>query len=169
MQKEVNPFNRQCFVVNESKWVYIAWWYCIKSTPLDQFQYCIPSSVLTHLPPVPHACAIESCWHWIRWWLVACSAPSYYLNQCWLIVNWTPGNKCQWNSNRNSIIFIQESAFKIVVSQNGGHCVQGGDPLTAVSSWFVVTGHYCVCVVFYFLYLHKFPRTQVIHHENALK
>ena len=27
--------------------------------------------------------------------------PSHYLNQCWCIVNWTPGNKFEWNSNRN--------------------------------------------------------------------
>ena len=28
--------------------------------------------------------------HWFRWWLVACSAPSHYLDYCWPIVNWTP-------------------------------------------------------------------------------
>ena len=38
-----------------------------------------------------------------------------YLNQCWNIVNWTLGNKLQWNLNRNSYIFIQENAFKNVV------------------------------------------------------
>ena len=36
----------------------------------------------------------------------------HYLNQCWNIVNWTPGNKIQWNFNQNSYIFIQGSAFK---------------------------------------------------------
>ena len=30
----------------------------------------------------------------------------------WNIVNWTLGNKGQWNLNRNSCIFIQENAFK---------------------------------------------------------
>ena len=39
-------------------------------------------------------------------------------------VNWTPGNKVQWNSNQNNIIFIQENAFEIVVCQHGGHFVQ---------------------------------------------
>ena len=48
-----------------------------------------------------------------------------YLNQCSNIVYWTPGNKFPWNSNRNSIILIQENAFEIVVCQNGGHFVQG--------------------------------------------
>ena len=27
---------------------------------------------------------------------------SHYLNQCWLIANWTPGNKFHWNLNKNS-------------------------------------------------------------------
>ena len=38
-----------------------------------------------------------------------------YLNQCWNIVNWTIGNKLQWNFNRYSNIFIQENAFENVV------------------------------------------------------
>ena len=31
------------------------------------------------------------------------------------IVNWTLGNKLQWNPNRNLYIFIQENAFEKVV------------------------------------------------------
>ena len=54
-----------------------------------------------------------------------CTAPSHYLNQCWSIVIWTPGNKFQWNLNRNFRIFIQENSTKNAVSQNGGHFVQG--------------------------------------------
>ena len=42
-------------------------------------------------------------------------APSHYLNQCWNIVNWTPGNKLQWNLNRNLYIFIQENALENIV------------------------------------------------------
>ena len=37
---------------------------------------------------------------------------SHYLNQCWNIVNWNPGNKLQWNLNRNWYIFIQENLFE---------------------------------------------------------
>ena len=64
------------------------------------------------------------------WWcclcnLFACPASSHYLNQCWLIVNWTPGNNFQCNLNRNHIVLIQENTFEIVVCQNGGHFVQG--------------------------------------------
>ena len=40
---------------------------------------------------------------------------SHYLNQCWDTVNWTHGNKFQWNLNQNSYIFIQENAFENVV------------------------------------------------------
>ena len=55
--------------------------------------------------------------HWFRSWLVDCSAPSHYLNQCSNIVNWTFRNKIQWNFNRNSYIFIQENAFENVVCE----------------------------------------------------
>ena len=53
--------------------------------------------------------------HWFRYWLVACSAPSHYLNQCWNGDNWTFRKKLQWNFNRNSNIFIHEIAFENVV------------------------------------------------------
>ena len=80
--------------------------------------------ILTHLLLVPHICIRELGQHWLSQWLVAYSAPSHCLNQCWPIVNWTPGNKFQWNLNRNSVIFIQENAFENVVCHNGGHFVQ---------------------------------------------
>ena len=62
-----------------------------------------------------HIRVVELGHHWFRLGLVACSAPSHYLNQCWDIVNWTPRNKLQWNFNRNSYIFIQENRFENVV------------------------------------------------------
>ena len=40
---------------------------------------------------------------------------SHYLNQCWNIVNWDPGNKLQWNINQNSWIFIKENPSQNVV------------------------------------------------------
>ena len=43
--------------------------------------------------------------------------PSHYQNQCCIIVNWTPGNKLQWNHNQNVYIFIQENAFANVVCE----------------------------------------------------
>ena len=44
--------------------------------------------------------------------MVACWAPNHYLNQCWIIVSWTLGNKLQWNFNQNNIIFFEEIAFE---------------------------------------------------------
>ena len=78
---------------------------------------CIYAAVgaLTHWGRVTHICVVELGHHWFRQWLVACSAPSHYLNQCWNIVNWTFRNKLQWIFYRNSNIFIQEIAFENVV------------------------------------------------------
>ena len=71
---------------------------------------------LTLLPSVPYICVGELGEQWFREWLVACSVPSHYPNQCWHIVNWTLGNKLQWNSNRNTklltwkCVWIEEAA-----------------------------------------------------------
>ena len=46
--------------------------------------------------------------------IVACSAPSHYLNQCCIIINWTLGNKPQWNSNWNTKCFIHDNSFENV-------------------------------------------------------
>ena len=37
--------------------------------------------------------------------------------KCWYIVNWSLGNKFQWNLNQNQYIFIQENAFESVVCE----------------------------------------------------
>ena len=72
---------------------------------------------LTHLPIVPHIWVRTSDQHWFRYWLVAYSSPSHYLNQWWVIVNWTPVNKLQWNSNQNTKFFINENRFENVVCE----------------------------------------------------
>ena len=59
-----------------------------------------------------HICVSKIYHHWFGKWLVTWSAPSHYQNQCWNIVNWTLGNKLQWNFTRNSYIFIQEYPFE---------------------------------------------------------
>ena len=73
--------------------------------------------LLTHLPLVPHICVSESRQHWFIKWLVTYSAPSHYLNQCWVIVNWTLGNKLQWNFNQNAQLFIHENASENIVCE----------------------------------------------------
>ena len=42
-------------------------------------------------------------------------APSHFLNQCCIIVNWTLRNKLQWHFNWNLNILIQENAYEYVV------------------------------------------------------
>ena len=68
-----------------------------------------------------------------------------YLNQCCNIVNWTVGNKLQWNLNRNSCIFIQESAFENVVCEmvailSRPQCVNAADeyPSNALALWLLL-------------------------------
>ena len=61
-----------------------------------------------------HICVTNLGHHWFTLWLVACSAPNHYLNQCCIVVNWTLTNKIQSNCVRNSNIFIQENAFENV-------------------------------------------------------
>ena len=70
---------------------------------------------LTHLPLVPHICVGELGQHWFRQRLVACSAPSHYLNQCCLIVNWPFRNKLRWNYYQNIKLSIHENASENVV------------------------------------------------------
>ena len=62
---------------------------------------------LTHWGRVTHIRVIKLGHHW--------PAPSYYLNQCWNIVNWALGNKFQWNFNQNTTFFIEENGFEYVV------------------------------------------------------
>ena len=77
---------------------------------------CINSSS----PLVPHLCASESGQHGFRWWLVAYSAPSHYINQCWIIINWIHMNKLQWNFNQSTKLFIHENAFEMVAILSRG-------------------------------------------------
>ena len=66
---------------------------------------------------MPHICIRVWGQHWFRQWLVAYSAPSHYLNQCWVIANWTLRNKLQWNFYQNTKLFIYENASENIVCQ----------------------------------------------------
>ena len=58
--------------------------------------------------------------HWFIYWLVAWTAPSHHLNQCWNMVNWTLRNKLQWNFNRSSKHFhSRKCAWRCL--RNGFH------------------------------------------------
>ena len=104
-------------------WDYITlMWHHFNSITEPLYGKGCPSSGLstaenfwTHWGRVMHICVVELGHHWFRQWLVTCSAPSHYLNQCWNIVNWTFRNKLQWIFNRNTNIFVHEIAFENVV------------------------------------------------------
>ena len=70
---------------------------------------------LTHWGRVTHICVSKPTTICSNKWLVAWPAPSHNLNECWNIVNWTIGNKPQWNLKRNSYIFTEENALENVV------------------------------------------------------
>ena len=53
-----------------------------------------------------------------------CSAPSHYLNICWLIANWTHRNKLLWNLNQNTKIFYSWKCIRKCWLRNGVHFVQ---------------------------------------------
>ena len=86
------------------------------SNESDFYHFIVINFVLNSSPPHPHPHPNTPPTH---------PPTPHYLNQCWFIVNWTHGNKFQWNLNLNFIIFIRGDAFENVVSQNGGHFVQG--------------------------------------------
>ena len=56
---------------------------------------------LTHWGRVMHMCVSKLDHHWFRWWLVACSVPGHYLNQCWHIIIW--------------IFFTEQNSFENIV------------------------------------------------------
>ena len=70
---------------------------------------------LTHLPLLPHIGVSESGQHWFRQWLIAHLTPSHYLNQSWVIVNWTLRNKLQWKFKQSTKLFIHKNASENIV------------------------------------------------------
>ena len=69
---------------------------------------------LTLLEWMTYISVIKLGHHWLRLVFVVCWVLNYYLNQCWLIVNWTLRNKLQC-FNQNKVIFIQRNALQSVV------------------------------------------------------
>ena len=68
-------------------------------------------------PPPPLSAAYMRQWigsALVQIWLAAYSAPSHYLNQCWVIVNWTRRNKIQWNSNQSKSLSFMEIHLKML-------------------------------------------------------
>ena len=93
---------------------------------------------------MPHICISESGQHWFRWWLVTYSAPSHYLNQCCVIVNWKLTNKLQWNFNQNTNFLIHEIASEKIVCEmvailSKGRWVKINKKIFRLVQWLSVT------------------------------
>ena len=69
----------------------------------------------THWSRLTHIRANKLGHHLFKQWLITCSTPSHYRNQCWFTLNWTLGNKFQWNLNQNTTVFTEENQFENVV------------------------------------------------------
>ena len=65
----------------------------------------------------------------VQVWFVAYSVQSgqsHYLNQCLLIINWTSGNKHQWNLNQNTKFVLKyffENVYKITCLFFRSQCI----------------------------------------------
>ena len=76
-------------------------------------------------------CVIKLGQHWFRQWFIVYSAPSHYLNQYWVNINWNLNNKLQWNFSQNT---KKKSSRKCIWKyrlRNGGHFVQEGNEFNA--------------------------------------
>ena len=93
----------------------------------------ILSCQLSHCGWMAHICVSKRSHHWFRQWLVAWSAPSYYLNQFWYIANWNRRNKLRWNINRKAYIYIQELHLVMSSGKWRPFCL-GLDALTATKT-----------------------------------
>ena len=87
---------------------------CVLSLPCYSLKSLRPSDAYMCRQPRPSLVQIMAC---------RLAGPSHYLNQCLNIVNWTLGNKLQWNFNRNWNIFIQENALENVVCRWQAFCL----------------------------------------------
>ena len=97
--------------------------------PISMLPYGITRSQCVNIALCIWVITVVALTHWVRVTHVCVSrltitgsengwtAPSHYLNQCWIIANWTLRNKFQWNFNRNSNIFIHENAIESVVCE----------------------------------------------------
>ena len=83
---------------------------------LYDVKYLWQLSINSSPPGAAHMC------QWICWTLVqimACRlfSANHYLNQHWVIVNWTPRNKLKRNLHQNTKLFIHENAFENTVCE----------------------------------------------------
>ena len=83
--------------------------------------FCLGLRVLTHCKLVTPYGVVQLSPHQLRWWLVACSAQSQYLCQCWIIVNLTCGNQLEQNSHHYTKSLWQENVIEKRFVRNISH------------------------------------------------
>ena len=99
-----------CCGINSSLEIIFSW----KDKIFDMIRFQT-DSYIKHLPQVLHISVSGSGQHWFRKWLFTYSVPSHYLNQCWLVVNWTLRNKLRWNLNQNTKLFVPQNESENIV------------------------------------------------------
>ena len=82
---------------------------------------------VTHCPPLTQILQIhvnDLGTHWLRQSLVACSAPSHYLNQFWYIINWTIRDTFQWKFNQCTKTLIKKMHLKMALAKFPPFCLR---------------------------------------------
>ena len=97
----------------------------LKMSSVKWRPFCPERDELTHFRLVSHICVSE----WGYPVALLHSAASHYLNQCWVIVNWTLRNKVQINFNQNTKLSFTKMHLKISSVKWRPFC-PGGDELT---------------------------------------
>ena len=102
---------------------------------------------LAHQGWVTHIWVSTLSHRWFRWWLVACSVPTPYLNKLWPIINRALGSKWQWNSSQNTYVSFKKIQLKIAPFGSASMYFDRVrmEPMMTSSNGniFRVTGHLC--------------------------
>ena len=112
------------------------WYYLTYTFAKSKFLVTVKLMNGALVTPTPGICVTEAVFIITKWCpmalensvmigsgigLLPVSVPNHYLTQCWLIVNWSHGNKLHWN-------FIQNFSFNKMhlemMSENVGHFVK---------------------------------------------
>ena len=116
---------------------------------------------LTYWGRATHICVSTTYQHWLRKWLVACSAPSHYLNHCCHVVNQGIRSTFQWNFIQNSKVFFQGNALENVVCEmtailSRSQCVKVHEVRYSMEVWYRRTNIGTIDDLFHISYLIKF-------------
>ena len=98
-----------------------AWWNCVMTFSMGN--NLDNNKPLTHWGRATHICVSKLATIGSDYGLSPWRRQAIIRTKCSNIVNWTLGNKFQWNLNRNSSIFIQQNGFENVVWKMAAICL----------------------------------------------